>query len=168
MTARRTTTEVSVLGPLGVIVALMGVVALASHAPKQAAATASTASEDAASSIPQANGDHAASALRLGGPMDINQATADELRLLPGIGPKLAEKIIAHRARKRFDKPQDLLDVRGIGPVKLQRLLPLIHTKPFVHAESPVHAELVAAAKSRATPKSKSAEDPPVRKQARH
>ena len=51
--------------------------------------------------------------------VNLNTATADELRQLPGIGPALAAAIIAARP---FDSVDDLLRVRGIGPRRLAAL----------------------------------------------
>ncbi|KIG12775.1 hypothetical protein DB30_01036 [Enhygromyxa salina] len=48
--------------------------------------------------------------------VDLNTATATELASLAGIGPKLAERIIAGRPYPRVD---DLLEVKGIGPKRL-------------------------------------------------
>lgn len=50
-------------------------------------------------------------------PLDLNRATAAELARLPGIGPKLAERILARRATLggRFDSPDDLATVPGLG-----------------------------------------------------
>lgn len=56
-------------------------------------------------------------------PVDVNRATASTLQTLPGIGPALAERIIASRARDGpFRTPEDLLRVPGIGPVTLERI----------------------------------------------
>jgi competence ComEA-like helix-hairpin-helix protein len=55
--------------------------------------------------------------------VDINNASYEELRTLPGIGPKLAERIMAHRPFKTIEQ---LDDVPGIGPVTIDRLRPLI------------------------------------------
>lgn len=53
----------------------------------------------------------------------VNRASAEELTSLPGIGPHLAAAIIADRARHGpYRTPEDLLRVRGIGPVVLERL----------------------------------------------
>jgi competence ComEA-like helix-hairpin-helix protein len=50
------------------------------------------------------------------GRVDVNTADAAALDGLPGIGPKLAEAIIAERAQNGpFRYPEDLLAVRGIG-----------------------------------------------------
>lgn len=52
--------------------------------------------------------------------LDLNAAGADELAALPGVGPRLAERIIADRQEKGPFKSVDELDrVRGIGPVIL-------------------------------------------------
>jgi competence ComEA-like helix-hairpin-helix protein len=55
--------------------------------------------------------------------LDINSATYEELQKLPDIGPKLAERIMAHRP---FETLKDLDAVPGIGPVTIKRLEPLI------------------------------------------
>ena len=51
-----------------------------------------------------------------GGKIDINTAGVDELMLLPGIGEKRAEDIIAYRrANGPFRIPEELTEVPGIG-----------------------------------------------------
>jgi competence protein ComEA len=50
----------------------------------------------------------------------LNQADASVLEDLPGVGPVLAERIVAHReANGPFDTVEDLLEVPGIGEAKL-------------------------------------------------
>ena len=57
----------------------------------------------------------------------VNTAPASELQKLPGIGPKLAEAIIEYRTKSGpFERVEQLLDVKGIGPAKLGRLRPLV------------------------------------------
>jgi competence ComEA-like helix-hairpin-helix protein len=59
----------------------------------------------------------------LGLPLDLNRATELELEALPGVGPTLAERILRARdARGGFRRAEDLLDVTGMGPGKLQAL----------------------------------------------
>lgn len=59
--------------------------------------------------------------------LDVNRATAEELQRLPGIGPVLAQAVIAERAtRGRFRSVEDLKRVRGIGAKRLERLRPLV------------------------------------------
>lgn len=53
----------------------------------------------------------------------LNLATSEDLRKLPGIGPKRADAIVALRTKlKRFRRNADLLRVRGIGPKLLARM----------------------------------------------
>lgn len=47
--------------------------------------------------------------------ININEATAEELVALPGIGPSRAEAIIAERQKRRFRRVEDILRVPGIG-----------------------------------------------------
>ncbi|MCB9752788.1 MAG: helix-hairpin-helix domain-containing protein [Myxococcales bacterium] len=54
-------------------------------------------------------------------PAQVNEASAEELDSLPGIGPVLAGRVIAARPIESVDA---LLDVRGIGPKKLASLRP--------------------------------------------
>lgn len=55
--------------------------------------------------------------------LDVNTATVSQLETLPGVGPVLAERIIAHRLeRGPFVKVEDLLDVPGIGEAKLSQM----------------------------------------------
>jgi len=57
----------------------------------------------------------------------INTAPASELQKLPGIGPRLAERIIAFRNQSGgFATVEQLLEVKGIGPARLDRLRPLV------------------------------------------
>ena len=61
------------------------------------------------------------------GPISLNRATTEELMTLPGVGPVLAERIVAHRESiGAFSSIEDLLDVSGIGERKLAELRPLV------------------------------------------
>jgi competence protein ComEA len=51
------------------------------------------------------------------GKLSLNQATAEQLDSLPGIGPALSERIVAHRQSiGSFRSIEELTDVSGIGP----------------------------------------------------
>ncbi|BBX15815.1 hypothetical protein CRI77_14060 [Mycolicibacterium duvalii] len=57
------------------------------------------------------------------GLVDLNSATLEELDTLPGIGPVTAAAIVAWRdAHGRFDSVDQLGDVDGIGPARLDKL----------------------------------------------
>jgi len=50
------------------------------------------------------------------GRININTATAQELEQLPGVGPALAARIVAHREQVGdFRDPRTITDVKGIG-----------------------------------------------------
>ena len=56
-------------------------------------------------------------------PVNINTATAEELDVLPGIGPALAGRIIAYREEHGpFTAVEQLLEVSGIGEAVLDGL----------------------------------------------
>jgi competence protein ComEA len=57
------------------------------------------------------------------GPVNLNQATREELDTLPGVGPSTADRIIAYRENQGpFLQPEDLMNVKGIGPARFARL----------------------------------------------
>ncbi|MFK7161126.1 helix-hairpin-helix domain-containing protein [Marinospirillum sp. MEB164] len=59
--------------------------------------------------------------------LNINQADLQQLTALPGIGPSRAAAIIELREQRGgLTDANQLLEVRGIGPVILQSLEPLI------------------------------------------
>jgi competence ComEA-like helix-hairpin-helix protein len=71
----------------------------------------------------------AAQSIREGKPIDINRASKADFELLPGIGPKLSERIIAYRrTHGQLRSVEALMNVSGIGTVKLAKI------KPFVFA----------------------------------
>jgi len=62
-------------------------------------------------------------------PVDVNRATADELDVLPGVGPATAAAIVTERERNGpFLSVDDLQRVPGIGPAKLDALRELVTT----------------------------------------
>ena len=61
------------------------------------------------------------------GIVSLNTATLAQLDSLPGIGPAIAQDIIAYReARGPFTSIDQLTDVPGIGPAKMEKLRPLV------------------------------------------
>jgi competence protein ComEA len=69
-------------------------------------------------------GDAEAAKKKVEGVANLNTATAAELRLLPGVGDKGAQKIIALREKQKFTRIEELTRVKGIGKKKLQALRP--------------------------------------------
>ena len=56
-------------------------------------------------------------------PVNVNQASLEELQRLPGVGPAKAEAILNARAQRgRFESLDELQEIKGIGPAMLQRL----------------------------------------------
>ena len=59
--------------------------------------------------------------------VNINQATAQELARLPRVGPKLADRIVAHRSQHgAFKRPEDLMQVKGVGEKFFTTLKPYL------------------------------------------
>ena len=76
---------------------------------------------------PSAEEGRKAAATVPGALVDLNRATAEELRALPGIGPVMADRIVALRKeRGRFRKLEELMEVRGVGAKTFARLKPLM------------------------------------------
>jgi competence protein ComEA len=59
--------------------------------------------------------------------VNVNTATAAELTRLPRVGDKLAERIVVHRQQHgAFRRPEDLMEVKGIGEKMFQGLKPYV------------------------------------------
>ena len=56
-------------------------------------------------------------------PVNLNQASLEELESIKGVGPALAERIIAYRSENgKFKTAEDLMNVKGIGQAKFGRI----------------------------------------------
>jgi len=63
--------------------------------------------------------------LRDGQVLELNRATPGDLVLLPGIGPKLAQRIVDERERRGgFASVDELRSVKGVGRATLARIRP--------------------------------------------
>lgn len=63
----------------------------------------------------------------LGGAVNINTATTEELKALPGVGDATAAAIVEERERGGpFASPEDIMRVTGIGQKKFERMRGLI------------------------------------------
>ena len=61
------------------------------------------------------------------GVVNLNDASAEQLERLPGIGPSRARAILELRERlKRFTRIEELLRVKGIGRATFRKLRPLL------------------------------------------
>jgi competence protein ComEA len=49
------------------------------------------------------------------GKININTATKKELVTLKNVGDKIADRIIEYRKNQPFEKPEDIMKVKGIG-----------------------------------------------------
>jgi competence protein ComEA len=62
--------------------------------------------------------------------VNLNRASADELQVLPGIGPVLAQRMVDWRkTHGRYRTVDDLQEVKGIGKKRLEQLRPLVMVK---------------------------------------
>jgi competence protein ComEA len=69
----------------------------------------------------------AASGAQSRGPISLGNATAEQLDALDGVGPATAEKIIQWRTEHGgFTSVDDLGEVSGLGPKKLEALRPQV------------------------------------------
>lgn len=70
--------------------------------------------------------------LVLGIPVDLNQAGADELVLIPGISHSLAQRIVEFRqTRGPFKTWDDLMSVKGVGSAKIKRFRDYLELSEF-------------------------------------
>ena len=60
-------------------------------------------------------------------PVNLNTATAEQLAAIPGVGPKMAERIIDYRQKNGgFKKVEDLMNVSGVGEKSFLKMKPHI------------------------------------------
>jgi len=65
------------------------------------------------------------------GLLDLNRATEQDFDALPGIGPRLAERITEYRqSAGAFHSLDELRAVKGIGKKKFERIRPLVTVTP--------------------------------------
>ena len=64
------------------------------------------------------------------GTININAATAEDLRRIPGVGESTARKIIEHREEHGpFRRLEDLMQIRGISDKRFRKIRHLIRTE---------------------------------------
>ena len=96
-------------------------------APGQPAALGSSVASGT-SPVPGARGPASGTVKpKAGEALDLNTATVEQLDGLPGVGPVTAAAIVAWRqANGKFTSVDQLADVDGIGPARLEKLRPLV------------------------------------------
>ena len=68
------------------------------------------------------------------GVVNINTASATEFEALPGIGPKMAQRIVEYREKNgAFKKIEDLMNVKGIGEKNFLKLKSQLTIAPPKH-----------------------------------
>jgi competence protein ComEA len=73
--------------------------------------------------------------LALGRPLDLNRATAVDLSGVPGLSLRLGEAVVADReSRGPFERVEDLVRVKGVGPARLARAQPFLECLGFASA----------------------------------
>jgi len=112
-----------------VLIALACALALASVAPRAFGPPGPPVVVDAPTESPCSSGSRpqALPPVAFTGPIPLNLATQEELERLPGIGPKLAERIVRDRALGGpYARLEDLQRVKGVGPKLIERIRPYV------------------------------------------
>ena len=66
--------------------------------------------------------------------IDLNTATVADLMRLPGVGRKRAQAIVAWREKRRFRRPEEVTQVKGVSEGWFARV------RPHLAASAPVAA----------------------------
>jgi competence protein ComEA len=94
-----------------VLVTVLAVAAIPAAASQQKSPAAKSASTVAAPTTP----------------VNINTATQAQLETLPGLGAKVAQRIIEYRQKNgNFKKVEDLMNVKGVGEKSFLKLKPML------------------------------------------
>lgn len=97
------------------LLCVLSVVAYRTYAPRLTARPTDDATSPAPAAVASAK------------PVDLNTADRAELLQLPGVGPNLADAILAHRRDVgKFESVDDLGEVKGVGDKTLTKLRPLL------------------------------------------
>lgn len=69
--------------------------------------------------------------------LDLNRATEKDFGALPGIGPRLAERIMRYRQSVgAFQSPDELRAVKGVGKKKFEQIRPMVTVTPDAKSEN--------------------------------
>jgi len=63
------------------------------------------------------------------GVVNINEASAKQIALLPGVGPSRAKAIVAYRKGHPFARTEDLRQVKGVGKGIMKKIARLVSVK---------------------------------------
>ncbi len=92
------------------------------------------------------------------GKVNINTASAQQLQMLPGVGPSLADRIVEYRkANGDFKSIEQLALVRGIGEKKCEALKPYLGLSGETTLAAKVHSPRPSGATRAARPSAKPA-----------
>ena len=67
-----------------------------------------------------------AAAVDLEGQLNVNTASAEQLELLPGIGPAIAQRIVTYRDKRPFKALNHVMRVKGIGNKTYAKIKPYL------------------------------------------
>jgi competence protein ComEA len=92
--------------------------------------------------------------------VNINTATAAELAYLPRLGAKVASRIVEHRKEKPFARPEDLMEVKGIGEKLFVTLKPYVAVSGPTTLNAKVRSSSSSSASRRSSPPAAPKEKP--------
>lgn len=58
--------------------------------------------------------------------VNLNTASKTRLMTIPGIGEATADRILQYRSHTPFSRPDDLMNIKGIGEKRFERMRPFI------------------------------------------
>lgn len=79
-------------------------------------------------------------AVHVAGTVNLNEASPEQLDLLPGVGAKAAKGIVDYRKQHPFSRAEELVKVKGFGKKRFERL------KAFLSVKGPSTLKRVSAA----------------------
>ncbi len=105
-------------------------------------------------------GEDATAPAPAGKKVNINTASTAELAFLPRIGLKVAERIVERRKERPFARPEDLMEVKGVGEKLFVSLKPYVSVSGPTTLDAKVHLSSPPSARRASSPAPAAQEKP--------
>ena len=111
-----------------VVLALAVTAPLPVHADNDVPAAGASDIDEGLATVPRRKMAPPAAGMQEMPAVNLNTASVAELMFLPRVGQKKAEAIVARRERRKFSRPEEIMEVKGFGRATYRKLKPFLRT----------------------------------------